>query len=196
MWLYYFHFSESLDQLTRTQMCTILGMVSPLRQQETSLLDLSTHDLVFVSNKITKLYLPSQVLFLHSEKKLTMLSPAIWKSSLENDDCTYIYLRPSLALTLNIEHKYLYLRPSLATFNHMKIFFWEWRLYIYLRPSLALTINIWTLTLSHFINNFVSCFHPTPSIEYSSEYSGQRWIDTTLFDWYIWFGLLHLHNAI
>ena len=109
-----------------------------------------------------------------------MISPAIWKSSLENDDCTYIYLRPSLALTLNIEHKYLYLRPSLATFNHMKIFFWEWRLYIYLRPSLALTINIWTLTLSHFINNFVSCFHPTPSSEYSS--SGQRWIDTTLTD--------------
>ena len=82
-------------------MCTILGMVSPLRQQETSLLDLSTHDLVFVSNKITKLYLPSQVLFLHSEKKAHYVISGHMKIFF-GEWRLYIYLRPLLATTINI----------------------------------------------------------------------------------------------
>ena len=51
IWLHYFCFSKSLDQLTITQMCMILEMVSPSRQQGTSWLDLSTDD-SFFSNKI------------------------------------------------------------------------------------------------------------------------------------------------
>ena len=97
---------------------------------------------------------------------------------------------------LNIEHKYLYLRPSLATFNHMKIFFGEWRLYIYLRPLLATTINIWTLTQSLY-HNFICFMFQSNSMElWTSKQQAQRWIDTILLEWYIWFGLLHLQNAI
>ena len=99
-----------------------------------------------------------------------------------------------------LHYIYDYLRPSLATFNHMNIFLE--RLYIYLQPSLALTLNIQhmninTITLSSLhLFHFMFLSNSIQRVIVTSTAGSQRWIDTTLLDWYIWFGLLHLHNAI
>ena len=96
----------------------------------------------------------------------------------------------SALIGFNYKHwTYLYLRPSLATFNHMKIFFGEWRLYIYLRPLLDTTINIWTLTQSLY-HNFICFMFQSNSMElWTSEqqaHTAVDWYDSSRMIYLVW----------